>query len=218
MKVASDTLVLLLGLSLATPLVAQRLLPDSLRTPAPSFSLTLWDPWRVPAVPCPADDSLRDPAPAFTLPRWTPRSPPGPVLGLRDLAGQVVVLDFWSRYCRPCIPQHEALVELAPAWQAQGVRFLSILTWDEPSGLEAFLAAHGGPPPFPILLDSAGTLLKAYDSYGVPTAVILDHHGKVAWRHLGGVSARADLPRLLPPLIAARDGGPLPRNPNRLTD
>jgi peroxiredoxin len=214
--------ILALSISLAVPgwssLQAQRLVPDSLRASAPAFSLTLWNPWAVKQPPRSTPDSLRTDAPTFSLPQWAPNASRPTALGSADLAGQVVVLDFWSRSCRPCIPIQEALVEQAPVWQAQGVRFVSILSWDTPQGLDEFLREHGGPPPFPILLDSAATLLQAFGTSGVPMVAILDHHGKVAWQHLGGIHAQGDLPRLLPPLLAARDGRTLPRNPNRLTN
>lgn len=179
-----------LGLGILPPLQAQRLIPDSLRAAGPAFELPVWSP--VPSTP--------------------PTS-----LTLQELEGQVVVLDFWARHCVPCVPIHAALVERAPEWQAQGIRVVSVLTWEDPVALGSFFESQGGLPPFPILLDPPGTLIRALESYAMPFTAILDHRGRVAWRRLGGFSPTMDLQRLLPPLLADRDGRPVPRNPNRLT-
>ena len=93
---------------------------------------------------------------------------------------------------------------MAPAWEAQGIRLLSILTAEAPAGLEDFFAEHGGPPPFQVLVDTSGTALASFGSAGIPRIVVLDHYGRVAYDRLGGSKGIADLPGLFPALLAAR--------------
>jgi len=177
-----------LFLALPSPLAAQGLLPDGRRVPAPAFDLPVWSP---------------DAGTASTR------------LALDSLRGQVVLLDFWARWCIPCIPIHQALVEQAPQWLPHGVRILSVLTLDSANGLEGFFATHGGRPPFPVLMDPGGTLLASLDHAGLPATVLLDHEGRVAWQR-AHLRPSTDLPRLLPPLLAERDGRRGGRDPNRL--
>jgi thiol-disulfide isomerase/thioredoxin len=120
------------------------------------------------------------------------------------MQGEVVVLDFWARSCPPCLPLHEALVQMAPTWEARGVRILSILTAEDPVGLQQFFAQHGGNPPFPVLLDSTGMALERFGSAGLPTVVVVDHYGRIALARLGSNRAISDLPSLFPTLLAAR--------------
>lgn len=93
---------------------------------------------------------------------------------------------------------------MAPAWEAQGVRVLSILSDENPQGLEQFFDAHGGPPPFPVLIDRSGSALSAFAHTGIPSVIVLDHYGRVAFDRMGGSKEITDLPQLFPTLLAAR--------------
>lgn len=196
---------LLLGLALVPGLSAQSLSPDTRRPEPVSFSFSTWNPWAVRYQPRLIPEPVRALAPRTVLPRWNPAVADHASLSLGDLRGEIVVLDFWARSCPPCIPLHDALVRMAPTWEAQGVRVLSILSAEDPKGLEQFFEAHGGPPPFPVLIDRSGSALSAFEHTGIPTVIVLDHHGRVAFDRLGGSKKITDLPQLFPTLLAARD-------------
>lgn len=203
-------LFLTISLLVAGPSVtlAQRLPPDAGDAQGLGFSLATWDPWARRVLPRLLPEPVRAGAPPFTLPVWSPDPRRPRTRALADLQGHVVVIDFWARSCPPCVPLHEHLVRQAPVWETQGVRVISILTEEDPAGLSEFFSAHGGPPPFPVLLDSDGAVLHAFDSYGLPSMVLLDHFGRVAWRLSGGSSQVDALPILLPTLLAARARSP----------
>src|SRR5256885_14906602 len=52
-------------------------------------------------------------APDFSLPVFH-GGDAGSRISLRALAGNVVVLDFWASWCKPCMIQSRILTELAP--------------------------------------------------------------------------------------------------------
>ena len=199
------TLVAIL-LAWVTPgsLLAQALLPAGARNPPASFSIAAWNPWAVHSLPSLVPEPIRVLAPPLDLPVWGPRSQGPSRLALKDLRGHVVVLDFWTRSCPPCIPLHQALVRLAPAWHAQGVQLVSVLSHENPDGLDRFLAEHGGSPPFPILLDPSGQAMTAFGSTGFPTLLVIDHYGRIAHKRLGGSKGVDELEALFPTLLAAR--------------
>src|SRR5205807_8230295 len=67
---------------------------------------------------------ISDDAPALSL-KVIPASGNSSV-GLNDLKGHVVVLEFWATWCVPCIPALNHFNELSEKLKGKPVRFISI--------------------------------------------------------------------------------------------
>jgi peroxiredoxin len=131
---------------------------------------------------------LGQPAPEFSLPvihggDTTSR------ISLHALAGNVVVLDFWASWCKPCVAQSRILSELAPRHAAEKVLFVGVNTSDTPERAEAFAKSHD--LPYPSVFDG-GEVADAYGAQSLPTLVIIDPTGHVADVNVGVLGA-ADL-------------------------
>ena len=105
-------------------------------------------------------------------------------LALRSLRGKVVVLHFWATWCPPCRAEFPEFTKFAAA-VAPGDEWvvvpLSIDDTAEPIGpYVAKLPGH-----FPVYWDAGGALANALGVSAVPTTVILDKAGKVAWQSTG---------------------------------
>jgi Peroxiredoxin len=115
-------------------------------------------------------------APAFVLPRIDGK--PGRVT-LAELRGKVVLLDFWARWCPPCIELAPTLHDIYRARQSQGVEFLAISSEGsvaDQAEVQTFLRQY--PAPYPNLFDDreVGGL---YRVVSLPHLVIIGRDGVI---------------------------------------
>jgi peroxiredoxin len=115
-------------------------------------------------------------APDFTLPVFH-GGDDGSRMSLNALRGNVVVLDFWASWCKPCVVQAGILSQVAPRHAAEAVVFLGINTADTPERAREFASAHQ--LPYPSVLD-LGEVASAYGASSLPTLVVIDPQGRVS--------------------------------------
>jgi peroxiredoxin len=121
------------------------------------------------------------PATDFTL-----RDIRGNLVTLSDLRGEVVVLDFWSVYCRSCLRLMKQLAPVRERYENKGCRFLTVNIDDELATLEDFL--NGNSIAYPVLYDDCG-VVRAYKIRGIPHFVMIDRDGVIVSRFIGGTDA-----------------------------
>jgi peroxiredoxin len=107
----------------------------------------------------------------------------GKPLGLNELRGQVVLINFWASWCGPCRTEMPRLDALYRKYKAAGVTLVGINV--EPESADALNYLKGTPVTFPILFDSDSKVSKLYEVAGMPSTVILDRKGTVRYIHRG---------------------------------
>jgi thiol-disulfide isomerase/thioredoxin len=107
-------------------------------------------------------------------------------ISLSGLAGNVVVLDFWASWCKPCVAQARILSQLAPRYAKDKVVFVGINTADRPDHAEAFAETHQ--LPYPSVYDT-GEVADAYGANNLPTLIVIDPSGRVSQTGVGVVGA-----------------------------
>jgi peroxiredoxin len=105
----------------------------------------------------------------------------GRTVRLSDYLGkQVVLLDFWSTYCEPCLAEMPHLEALYREQQANGFVVLAV-AMDGPetvADVPSFAARNG--LTFPVVLDEDSHVANVYDpKKSAPFSVLIDRRGAV---------------------------------------
>jgi thiol-disulfide isomerase/thioredoxin len=162
----------------------------------------------VPAAPDPGPDgweALSTPAEPFVL-----QDLAGRTLRSEDLAGRVVVIDFWATWCAPCLRELPDLVEYHERLEGrEDVALLSFDVTDSREDLEAFVAQKK--LPFPVYLGD--DLIGPYELVAFPTKLVIDMRetgpkgaGVVRFRREGYTPAASIEARVAELLAAPSDG------------
>lgn len=133
------------------------------------------------------------PAAPFSLPVFATGEPPlarevGDTIALGDLAGNVVVVNFWASWCLACRDEHLALSETARRYAGKGAQFVGVLYHDRPANGLRWIETMGGQS-YPSVTDDRSRMAIDYGLYGVPETFIIDPAGRIAYKHVGPISA-----------------------------
>jgi cytochrome c biogenesis protein CcmG, thiol:disulfide interchange protein DsbE len=120
------------------------------------------------------------PAPAFDLPALDDQ----PGLASADLAGNVVLVNFFASWCVPCRAEHPLLMRLAAAG---GVALYGIDYKDKPEAASRLLAELGNPYRR-VGADRDGRTFIDFGAYGVPETYVIDKGGHIRYRQVGPIT------------------------------
>ncbi len=124
------------------------------------------------------------PAPGFELSGLD-----GAKVSLASLHGKTVLLDFWATWCKPCHEQTRILTPLYEELKSQGAEFLAVNSGEDEETVRSFAAKN--PFAYPVLLDPEDSLAAKLDVVALPTLVVIDRSGKVAFFQDGIAEATA---------------------------
>ncbi len=122
-------------------------------------------------------------APAFTF-----KDLRGGTVSLEGLRGKVVLLNFWSKTCGPCLEEMPSLAELAQiVHDRPDVAVVAVSIDDGPDDVNPTLqTVLHGPPPFEVAFDpDAKVVTGAYGTRLFPETWILDKQGVIRARFDG---------------------------------
>ena len=121
-------------------------------------------------------------APSFELTRLDAEGK----VSLRELRGQIVVVNFWASWCTECMIEHPDLVAAWERYRDAGVVFVGVMFEDDPASARAFIAERGGD--WPIVEDPRSSTALDFGVYGIPETYFIDRSGHVVKRHAGPVT------------------------------
>lgn len=139
-------------------------------------------------------------APEISLPDTS-----GNTQSLSDLRGQVVLIDFWAAWCRPCRMENPFLVETYNMYKDQGFTVFSVSLDGLPQQPNAEKSWKQAIVDDKLAWDHhvselAGwnsNIVDVYGFQGIPYTVLIDREGKIVGTNLRGPALRDKLVEVL---------------------
>ncbi|MDA4892132.1 TlpA family protein disulfide reductase [Microbacterium resistens] len=124
-----------------------------------------------------------------------------------DVAGDVVVVNFWYAACGPCRVEAKDLEAVWQEYQDQDVSFIGVNTYDQADTARAFAEQYG--VTYPSLIDvNTGEAKLAFAQattiQATPTTLVLDRQGRVAARIVGQLEEASILSTLVKDALAEK--------------
>ena len=151
-------------------------------------------------------------------PAMAARTLGGEVVRLADYVGSnVVLLEFWSIFCKSCVEEMPRIQRLQERYGPQGLAVLSVNTdVFSASRVRKFLRKVGFSPSFPVLRDPRQEIAEAYGVEVLPVTVIIDKRGWIRLYQEGyrpGDERR--LERVVRRLLGATEAGDVTLAPSK---
>jgi len=99
---------------------------------------------------------------------------------LSDLAGKVVLVNFWATWCGPCKEEMPSLARLQQQLDPTKFVLLTVTTDLQRQGIAQFLS-HAGVT-LPVLFDEDQEVSRSFMVRGLPTTVVVGRDGTVLGR------------------------------------
>ncbi|MGH8457852.1 MAG: TlpA family protein disulfide reductase [Nevskiales bacterium] len=138
-------------------------------------------------------------SPAQRRPDFTLKDLEGIPRSIAEWDGQVVLVNFWAPWCKPCREEMPMLMQLQEDFGGRGLQVLG-LAIDDPEPVRRFAAElHIN---YPLLAELMPTLTvqEAYGDTRLPYSVLIDRQGRIVYRKTGELT-RAEIEAQILPLL-----------------
>lgn len=143
-----------------------------------------------------AASSIGQPAPALAG-----KTIDGDPLSLEDLRGQVVLVNVWATWCKPCTRELPELATLHREHSAQGFSVLGVSVDKRQMLGKVRSMVMSYALEYPMLFDPESQAIGPWQIAGYPTSVLVGRDGTIRWRRDGMI--HPDDPELEKQLEAA---------------
>ena len=119
-----------------------------------------------------------------------------------NLAGKVVVVNFWATWCKPCLKEIPDLSKVQERFKDKGVVILGLMT-DNPDSQQLLNFQSDNNMTYPVVRVNSDILVSYNYPESLPTTFVFDRTGKQVFSHVGAVT-EARLAELIEPLVAQK--------------
>lgn len=117
----------------------------------------------------------------------------GDLISFEDLAGEVVVINFWASWCKPCEQEAAELEQAYQMYKEEGVVFLGVDYVDTETEARQYLEKFG--ITYPNGPDLGTRISQAFRIRGVPETYIMGPDGKLAAVKIGPYTSLEEIQR-----------------------
>jgi thiol-disulfide isomerase/thioredoxin len=119
------------------------------------------------------------------IPELTMTTLDGRTITTKELAGKVVIVNFWATWCAPCRAEIPDLVKLQAQYKDQMV-IIGVLSEDEPGPHVSRFAADYKMN-YPIVPETKELLAAFTGIYALPTTFMVGPDGRMMQKHVGQI-------------------------------
>ncbi len=109
----------------------------------------------------------------------------GKKIGLADLKGKVVLIDFWASWCGPCRQEMPFLIELYQRYQKSPFEIVAVNIDDKLDNAQKFMDELPKKILFTVIKDPKQQIPPLYQIKGMPSTILLDKNGVIRYWHTG---------------------------------
>ncbi len=117
----------------------------------------------------------------------------GDLISFEDLAGEVVVINFWASWCKPCEQEAAELEQAYQMYKDEGVVFLGVDYVDTETEARQYLEKFG--ITYPNGPDLGTRISQAFRIRGVPETYIMGPDGRLAAVKIGPYTSLEEIQR-----------------------
>ena len=107
----------------------------------------------------------------------------GKVVKSSELAGKVVLVNFWATWCGPCKEEMPSLARLQQQLDLKDFVMLTVTTDLQRQGIAHFLSQLG--VSLPVLFDEDQEVSRSFMVRGLPTTIVIARDGMLVGRAVG---------------------------------
>ena len=105
---------------------------------------------------------------------------------LSDLKGNLVIVNIWASWCKPCQYEMPAIQKIYDQYKDSGLVILAVNNTYQDSFSNVVDFVNNNQLTFPILLDLDGEVSKLYKVQALPSTYFIDRSGKINEIIIGG--------------------------------
>jgi len=107
------------------------------------------------------------------------------ILDINSYKNQVVLLNFWASWCKPCVKEIPSLMRLQQTFKNHSFQIVTINVGESKKDMVDFLKKVK--LELPIMLDIDGQAVKDWDVYAYPSNFVLDKDGVIRYAYHGAL-------------------------------
>ena len=124
--------------------------------------------------------------PPVTAPGFSLTDMDGEQHTLDDYRGKVIMLNLWATWCPPCRREIPSMESIFQDLRDKGFVVLAVNQFETPDHVFSYMGQLSVYPTFPVLFDRDSKVSELYGVKGLPTTLLINRQGQVAYRAIGG--------------------------------